>query len=95
MIRTDIAQAIKAELDHLLPAGWNIVELTDRFLVTPKDANSKPTDQALYAEAWRIAQFVAYRDFISISRRKAGGFTDRKSRTADGSAFLIEIAISR
>ena len=40
------------------------------------------------SEAWRIAQFVAYADFVSIERHVDGSYT-LISRSGSGSSFEI------
>lgn len=82
----DTAQGIYWELHHILRPGWTIHRQNDGFRVAPpKDG---PEIASLDEEVWRIAQFVAYRPYVSLSFAIATGYT-LESRRESGTGYRI------
>jgi hypothetical protein len=92
MMTPDIAQGVNAELQHVVPVDWKIRLDQDGFILTPPmDANASPQSGArILEEVWRIAQFVAYSDFCSISRAPDGAIVV-SSNMANGNGFRLLI----
>jgi hypothetical protein len=90
MMTEDIAQAISIELGHILKPGWSFKEETDHFVVL--SPSSVATDgsrlQIVLDETWRIARFVAYANFSSISKAADGAFLI-ESHMSSGNGFKI------
>lgn len=86
----DIALGISSELRFLLKDGWTFVQEPDRFRVkSPIDAgHDSAFDRQIREEVWRIAQFVAYANFVSITSTPEGGFS-LVSRNVAGNGFEI------
>ena len=87
-----IELGINAELDHILKPGWSqrLEYENDLFRVMlPQNEPDKSTARAeLYSEVWRIARFVAYSNFSSISKNPDGGYT-LKSNMESGNGYEI------
>ena len=86
---------INPELDHILKPGWSqrLEYESDRFRVMlPQNEPEKSMARAeLYSEVWRIARFVAYPNFSSISKNPDSSFTLRSINTfGDGYEILFD-----
>jgi len=44
-------------------AGWTVREVRDEVIV------EAPSDDDLYSEVWRLAEFIAYREYVAIRRK--------------------------
>ena len=86
----EIAQAINAELSFILKPGWNLKNDGTRFVVSPPDdaLNVEKVSQELEDEVWRVARFVAYAAFVSISKSGDGSYTIA-SHMESGTGFTI------
>ncbi len=86
----DTALGLSAELEFLLQSGWLQIREAERIrIVAPVDAiSSKRFADDLKSEVWRIARFVAYPDFVSITRNGDGGYSIR-SKIDSGGSFEI------
>jgi hypothetical protein len=91
----DVAQGVSAELKFLLKPEWALIQEADRFRIKPPPgSNTKPDfHQLLGDELWRIAQFVAYSHFVSISKNEDGGYT-LVSRMESGNGYTIVFEIA-
>ena len=89
-MRSDIAQGVAIELNFLLKPGWKLFEEPEHFrIVAPSALNRIETASIdLRHEVWRIAQFVAYSDYVSIQKTAEGGYR-LISKTASGEGFEI------
>jgi hypothetical protein len=90
----DIALGVSVELKFLLKPEWKLIEEADRFRIKPPPgSNTKPDfHQLLREELWRIAQFVAYAHFVSISKNEDGGYTIVSSmESGNGYTIVFEI----
>ena len=90
-----IELGINAELDHILKPGWSqrLEYENDLFRVMlPQNEPDKSTARAeLYSEVWRIARFVAYQNFSSISKNADSSFSIRSINTfGDGYEILFD-----
>ena len=90
----DVALGVSVELKFVLKPEWTLIEEADRFRVKPPPgSNTKPDfNQLLREELWRIAQFVAYSHFVSISKNEDGGYT-LVSRAESGNGYTIVFEI--
>jgi hypothetical protein len=90
----DVALGVSVELKFLLKPEWKLIQEPDRFRIKPPPgSNAKPNfHQLLREELWRIAQFVAYTDFVSISKNEDGGYT-LVSRMESGNGYTIVFEI--
>ena len=72
----DTALGVSAELRFLLKEGWTFTQEVERFKIKPPaDIHAtKNFKDVLSAEVWRVAQFVAYANFVSIARLPNGGY---------------------
>jgi hypothetical protein len=95
MMTEDIAQAISIELGHILKPDWSFKEEEDRFVVSPPNtiAFDPGKTQIILDEVWRIARFVAYANFSSISRSGDGSFVIA-SHMPSGNGFRIIFTIA-
>jgi hypothetical protein len=91
----DTAQGLSAELRFALKDGWSFAQEPDRFRVRPPAGSHGSADfrELMRSEVWRISQFVAYADFVSIARHDDGSYTV-VSRSASGSTFEIVFDVS-
>ena len=90
----DVAQGVSVELKFLLKPEWTLIQEADRFRIKPPPgSNTKPDfHQFLREELWRIAQFVAYAHFVSISKNEDGGYTIVSSmESGNGYTIVFEI----
>ena len=89
-MRPDTSLALSTELRHVLKEGWILTLEGDGFRVKPPTAsNLTPNfDRVLRAEVWRVAQFVAYANFVSIARLPSAGYVVA-SHMASGEGFII------
>ena len=87
----DIALGVSSELRFLLKDGWLLQQDVERFRINPPSGSSTQANfkDILYAEVWRVAQFVAYANFVSITKRADGGYVI-VSRMASGDGFEID-----
>ena len=90
-----VRQGINAELNYILKPGWSQrLELDqDRFRVMlPENEEQKASARTeLYDEVWRIARFVAYANFSSISKNPDGSYLLRSVNTSgDGYQILFD-----
>ena len=87
-----IRQGINAELNFTLKPGWSqrLEPGRESFRVSlPQNEPDKSAARAeLYSEVWRIARFVAYSNFSSISKNPDGGYT-LKSNMESGNGYEI------
>ena len=86
---------VLAEVESLLKPGWMASREAKLVRVSPPAgfAATKDFRDILKSEVWRVAQFVAYEDFVSIQIDDDGGFT-LTSKIADGGGFKIKFASS-
>lgn len=86
----DTAQGLSAELRFALKEGWSFTQEPDRFRIKPPADTHGSADlrELMRSEVWRISQFVAYADFVSIARHEDGSYTV-VSRSLSGSSFEI------
>ena len=88
-----VQQGINAELDHILKPGWSQqLELEyDRFRVMlPKNEVDKVVARAeLVDEVWRIARFVAYANYASISKNSNGEYILKSTNTSGNSYEIL------
>ncbi|MBX9592504.1 MAG: hypothetical protein K2X43_24720 [Hyphomonadaceae bacterium] len=91
----DTAQGLSAELRFALKEGWSFVQEPDRFRIRPPAGSQTQGDfrELMRSEVWRISQFVAYADFVSIARHEDGSYTV-VSRSSPGSSFEIVFDVS-
>jgi hypothetical protein len=91
----DIAQGIAVELRDILKEGWTFVEEPERFVVNPPTTSPGDTisPRLLRDEVWRIARFVAYADFVTITKTPGGEFSI-VSRNSSGHGFEIVFEVS-
>ena len=89
-MNADIAQGIAVELRDILKEGWTFVEEVERFVVSPPTniSGDATFPRQLRDEVWRIARFVAYPEFVSITKTEAGAFSV-VSRTKSGNGFEV------
>ena len=89
----DTAQGVAAELNFVLQEGWSFTREPSGFRIKPPPASQTGSNfkEILRSEVWRIAQFVAYADFVSIARHEDGGYVV-VSRSASGNSFEIIFA---
>ena len=90
-----IRQGINAELNFTLKPGWSqrLEPGRERFRVSlPQNEPDKSAARAeLYSEVWRIARFVAYPNFSSISKNADSSFSIRSINTfGDGYEILFD-----
>ena len=92
----DISLALFSELSHLRQNGWDLIQEPERFRMRARNGTLEPSrlPQLLKDEAWRIAQFVAYSHFVSISKNSDNSFTI-VSTMASGDGFEIVVEIAR
>ena len=89
----DTQQGVAVELRHIVKDGWELIEEAGRFRIRARSGTlpSQTLDRTLREEAWRIAHFVAYTYFVSISRRKNGNYTIISKRSpGEGFEIVIE-----
>ena len=84
-MRLDIEQGVSAELNHVLSPGWKYSANDGGFIV---DVPASESDPDVRAEIWRIASFIAYGDFASISRLPEGNY-HFVTRDSMGAGFTI------
>ena len=86
----DTEQGILVELNYLLAADWNLTLEAGIFRVSPPLGSHATPEFArmLTDEAWRIARFVAYSFFASITKRPEGSY-HIVSCSEDGIGFQI------
>ena len=84
-MRSDIEQGVCAELDHILRPDWKYSANDGGFIVNVPASESDPD---LRAEIWRIANFIAYGEFASISRLPEGNYRF-VTRDSMGAGFTI------
>lgn len=89
---TNTAMALHAELQHVLAPGWTISREADAIVVTAPSSELPQKDRvdALQGEAWRIAQFIAYSNFVSIAKTADDGFVIT-SKLASGNGFEVRL----
>jgi hypothetical protein len=88
----DVALGVSVELKFLLKPEWTLIEEADRFRIKPPAGSKTKPDFHLREELWRIAQFVAYSHFVSISKNEDGGYT-LVSRAESGNGYTIVFEI--
>lgn len=90
----ETAEGILHELNFTLDQGWSIYYDSERFRVTPPKAVREfdKFDRIIEDEAWRIARFVAYSYFASISKMPDGRYViaSRLSPT-EGFEIVLEV----
>jgi hypothetical protein len=71
----DIALGISVELQTVLKPDWIVQEEKDYFVLTPPKTTVTDENKwrLLSEEVWRIARFVGYANFCSVSRTEDGG----------------------
>jgi hypothetical protein len=76
----------------VLKEGWTFKQEAERFKVMPPLAslNDQDFSEKLRSEVWRLAEFVAYANFISISQVPAGYVIVSKMASGNGFEILIE-----
>jgi hypothetical protein len=79
-----------SELRFALKEGWSFTQEPNRFRIKPPPGRQAGPDfeWLMRSEVWRIVQFVAYADFVSITRHADGGYVV-VSRSASGGSFEI------
>lgn len=86
MSEDGVLRAVLIELQHVVAEGWSASIAGDQLVVVGPDSAS------FRAEVWRIAQFVAYDEYVCVERSDAG---DREyvvvSRSRRGSSFRLVI----
>jgi hypothetical protein len=89
----DTAQGVSAELNFILKEGWSFVKVPSGFRVSPPSGSGSDPSflRLLEQEVWRVAQFVAYADFVSIARHADRSYTV-VSRSASGLSFELVFA---
>jgi hypothetical protein len=82
---------VLAEVESLLKPGWTAFRDAKLVRVLPPTGfeATKDFEVILKSEVWRVAQFVAYENFVSIQINDDGGFT-LISKIADGGGFKIK-----
>ena len=87
----DTALAISSELRFALKQGWVVTKDVNRFYIAPPDDIKSSPDfyKRLRGEVWRISQFVAYSNFVSIAKTPTGGYLIT-SHMASGEGFEIQ-----
>ena len=90
------ALGLRAELDHLVRPDWKIVREPDAFRIIAPHSTLPLKDRTaeLQNEAWRIAQFIAYSHFVSISKTAGDDFIII-SRMASGNGFEVRLEHSQ
>ena len=86
----DDLYGIYYELDHVLGEDWKLYREGRQFRVHPPPNVASEGDSFFRAEAWRIAQFIAYAAYVSIRRRKDGGYVIT-SHNGSGLRFRIDV----
>ena len=88
-----IQQGINAELNHILKPGWSqrLEVEQDRFrIMLPENENEKNLARLeIVDEIWRIARFVAYANFSSISKNSDGSYFIRSTNTSGDSYEIL------
>jgi hypothetical protein len=88
----DIALGISVELQTVLKPDWKVREENDQFVLTPPQstASEEKKWQLLSEEVWRIARFLGYANFCSVSRTDDGG-AEIVSYLKSGDGFKLVI----
>lgn len=89
-MNADTSEALLHELNFLLKKDWIIHREPNRFRIGPLLVAEQ--DGTFRDEVWRIAQFVAYSDFVSITKDPGGGYTIVSTRES-GSGFEVILQI--
>lgn len=88
-----VQQGINAELNHILKPGWSqrLEVDKDRFRVMlPVGEIDKNLAKLEFVdEVWRIARFVAYANFSSISKNSDGSYSIRSTNTSGDSYEIL------
>ncbi len=94
LMSPDTAQGVYAELSFALKEGWSFIRYPEGFRIKPPPGSQARADfkGLLESEVWRIAQFVHYRDFVSITTNEDGSYTV-VSKSDSGNAFQIVFEI--
>jgi hypothetical protein len=82
------------ELKFLLKPEWRLIQEPDRFRIKPPPGSNAKPDFAhvLRSEVWRIAEFVAYSHFVSISKNGNAGYTlVSRMESGDGYTIVFEV----
>ncbi len=89
---TNTAMALHSELQNILAADWKLSREGDTIVVTSPGSAlpQKERIAALQSEAWRIAEFTAYSNFVSIAKTPDDGF-EITSYQASGKGFTIRL----
>ncbi len=91
---TNTAMALHAELQHILLADWKLSREGAAIVVTSPSSPLplKERIATLQSEAWRIAQFIAYSNFVSIAKTPDDGFVII-SYLVSGKGFEIRLKL--
>jgi hypothetical protein len=86
----DTQQGVLHELDTVLLPDWQLMCHNHGFRVAPPFGQRTGDDLRFFvaSETWRIAQFVAYRPFVSITYLADGSYCI-ESRRDDGNGFQV------
>jgi hypothetical protein len=93
MMPPDTAQGVGIELEFLLKDGWDLLREPNGFRITAHAGtlDIEHRKQKLNDEVWRIARFVAYAYFVSISRNEDGSYTIFSKRSPkEGFEIVVE-----
>lgn len=90
-MRSDVEQGVSAELNHILKSGWKYSANDGGFTV---DVPANESDADAIVEIWRIAGFIAYGAFASISRMPEGNY-HFVTRDSAGAGFAILFNMQR
>lgn len=82
----EILSAVGLEVRSTLRPGWRVTRSGSALVI------DGPNDPDFVGEVWRIARFVAYDEFVSISRLPADGRNYRVVSRA-GAELAFELLI--
>jgi hypothetical protein len=87
----ETSQGVMAELDFLLKEDWTALPEVGRIRIHPPKGSSdrKNFDQLFRSEVWRIAEFVGYANFVSITRNADMGYTVISTMTSGGGLEIV------
>ena len=89
----DTAQGVEIELRFLLKDGWILTREPRGFRIVALAGTLDPARRHLELndEVWRIARFVAYSPFVSITKNADGSYTIVSKRSED-EGFEVVVA---
>lgn len=88
----DTAQALFSELSFILNDKWDISREPNGYRIRARAGTLDTSNilSALRDEVWRIARFISYRHFVSITNDSENSYTI-VSRMESGESFEIAV----